>query len=706
MKLTIFFLLFFLFPTNTTLTGQQVPNDPVLRIETGSHTGKISRVSVDATGTYLVTASEDKTVRVWELASGILLNILRPPIGTDHEGKIFTVAISPDGNTIAAGGWTGYEWDNANCIYLFDRESGKIIKRITNLPHVIQHLEYSPDGKYLGVSIAPTSGIKIYKTDNYQIIGEDRNYPVRGEFLSFDSTGRRLVTSSFDGYLRLYELDEDELRLVKKQSMQSRGIPVGVKFSPDGASIAVGFADVLQVKVLSSTDLSVLYEPDLSNVRNGELSVVTWSADGRTLYAVGRIGNIKTGINSICYWTNGREFQETAIGIRSIYDIKSLPDGGVVFAAAGPAGWGTLDTNGRRNVFVDAKAADFNLSFEGILINEKATQFRFANQRYDKFPTIFSVTERKLEFESSRRENLKPARINSKKLEIRDWKRKGKTPTLNGRKLELLDYEDSHSLAILPDEKTFLLGTGWYLRLYNSDGEELWQIHSPSNARAINTDKTGKIAVVMYGDGTIRWHRTSDGQELMAFFAPNDGSGRWILWTPSGYYDASPDAEDLIGWHVNNGADAAADFFPNHLFKAYFYRPDVIDTILQTVDESSAVKLANKKANRKDAPLSIAKILPPVIKINSPQIKEVSDTTVKLNYDIRNHSGEPITAVRALIDGREVRLPATEKSKNTDGTSELIVQVPRRDSELVLIAENKFTKSLPAKIKFIWQHQQ
>ncbi len=516
-----------------------------------------------------------------------------------------------------------------------------------------------------------------------------------------------MVTSSFDGFLRLYEVDEDKLRLVKKQAMQSRGIPVGVKFSPDGASIAVGFADMLQVKVLSAADLSVLYEPDLSKVGNGELSVVAWSADGQTLYAVGRIGNIKTGINSICYWTNdGREFSETTSGISPVYDIKSLPGGGIVFGAAGPAAWGTLDRNGRRNIFVDAKAADFNRSFEGILVNEKATQFRFANQRYDKFPMIFSVMERKLEIESGRKENLKPARIKSNKVEIRDWNRKGKNPTLNGRKLRLLDYEDSHSLAILPDEKTFLLGTGWFLRLYNSNGEELWQIQTPSNAKAINTDKTGKIAVVMYNDGTIRWYRTSDGQELMAFFSPNDGSGRWILWTPSGYYDASPDAEDLIGWHVNNGADAAADFFPNHLFKAYFYRPDVIDTVLQTVDESSAVKLANKKADRKDAALSIAKILPPVIKINSPQIKEVSDTTVKLSYDIRNHSGEPITAVRALIDGREVKLPASEKSKNTAGTSELIVQVPKGDSELILIAENKFTKSLPAKIKFKWRNQE
>ena len=61
-------------------------------------------------------------------------------------------------------------------------------------------------------------------------------------------------------------------------------------------------------------------------------------------------------------------------------------------------------------------------------------------------------------------------------------------------------------------------------------------------------------AVAAYADGTIRWHRLSDGKELLAFF-PHKDKKRWVLWTPSGYYDASPGGEELIGWHVSNGKD-------------------------------------------------------------------------------------------------------------------------------------------------------
>ena len=93
--------------------AQQPPATPVLRIEAGMHTAPIIRIDVDAAERFLVTASHDKTARVWDLANGQLLQILRPPLGMGNEGKLYAVAISPDGATVATGGWTGYEWDDA-----------------------------------------------------------------------------------------------------------------------------------------------------------------------------------------------------------------------------------------------------------------------------------------------------------------------------------------------------------------------------------------------------------------------------------------------------------------------------------------------------------------------------------------------------------------------------------------------------------------
>ena len=46
-------------------------------------------------------------MRVWSLPDGQLQRILRLPIDYGKIGKAYAVAISPDGSTIAVGGWTG-----------------------------------------------------------------------------------------------------------------------------------------------------------------------------------------------------------------------------------------------------------------------------------------------------------------------------------------------------------------------------------------------------------------------------------------------------------------------------------------------------------------------------------------------------------------------------------------------------------------------
>jgi hypothetical protein len=91
-----------------------------------------------------------------------------------------------------------------------------------------------------------------------------------------------------------------------------------------------------------------------------------------------------------------------------------------------------------------------------------------------------------------------------------------------------------------------------------------------------------------------------------------------VLWTPTSYYDASPGAEDLIGWHVNRGRDAAADFFPAARFRSTFFRPDVVAGVLQTLDEAEALRRADTAAQRTQQTVEITKQLPPVIQVRTP----------------------------------------------------------------------------------------
>src|SRR5262249_59113240 len=65
----------------------QLYEQPVLVVEPGMHTAPIKAVAVDAAGRLAVTGSDDKTVRVWSLTDGKLLQTIRMPAGPSQIGK-------------------------------------------------------------------------------------------------------------------------------------------------------------------------------------------------------------------------------------------------------------------------------------------------------------------------------------------------------------------------------------------------------------------------------------------------------------------------------------------------------------------------------------------------------------------------------------------------------------------------------------------
>src|SRR5437773_2019236 len=140
------------------------PEAPILRVETGMHTAVIKRLAVDRAERWLVTASEDKTARVWDLQTGRLERILRPPIGEGEEGKLYAVALSPDGTRIALGGFTGAYGSSNFPIYLFDRASGRLVGRSRGFNNTANHLSFSSDGKRLAAVFGAKLGMRILDT--------------------------------------------------------------------------------------------------------------------------------------------------------------------------------------------------------------------------------------------------------------------------------------------------------------------------------------------------------------------------------------------------------------------------------------------------------------------------------------------------------------------------------------------------------------
>lgn len=684
----------------------EFPKDPILRIETGMHTASIRRIAVDNSGKWLVTASLDKTVRIWEVATGQLVRILRVPIAEGDEGKLYGVTISPDGSTIATGGWTGSGTAKMYCIYLFDRESGALRRRIQGLSNVIFDLAFSKDGSRLAAGLGGANGIRVFSVSTGAPLWQDKEFDDSCYGIDFDASGR-LVASSNDGQIRLYS---HQGTLLGKRDAPHGNQPFAVRFSPDGARIAVGYDDVPRVSVLQAdASLTAKITPDTTGLRRSGILGVTWSRDGEVLY-----GGASDGYR-LRRWSGGGagSYSDLKVAGNTLMDLRTLPDGRIAVGAGGPL-WCLVSADNKRiEREVGASIADFRNLILSFLLSPDGSQVAFGYKPLGADPAYFDVTRRTLSTGAASPDLGGPPTVSTAAINVTNWQ--GNTePRLNGQMLPLDRDDMSYSLAISSDQRRFLLGTDWNLYCFNSDGTKAWSVAGPGTCLSVNINQAnGSIGVAAFRDGTIRWYRMKDGKELLALF-PHTDRKRWVAWTPSGYFDCSPGAEDLIGWHLNRGKDDPADFYPASRFRQRFYRPDIITRVLTTLDESEALRLADAALGKTNPsnPVKIAAVLPPVVTITSPKSDTtVSESQLKIHFTIRTPADAPVRALRVLVDGRPVGsgerqwlvVSADSAPAGTGIDREITVPLPEKKPgesvEVTLLAENKNTVSVPASVR-------
>jgi hypothetical protein len=172
---------------------------------------------------------------------------------------------------------------------------------------------------------------------------------------------------------------------------------------------------------------------------------------------------------------------------------------------------------------------------------------------------------------------------------VENW-HKSVCPTFRGQPIPLEPFEESHALAIHPAGKGYLLGTGFWLRFLDASGSTIWKRAVPGCVWGVNISADGRLALAVYDDGTIRWHRVEDGTELLAVFPILDGKN-WIAWTPEGVYAASPGARGILRWHVNQGWDALPKVVPASAIPKT-HRPDVIPRVLPQLGTAGAIAVA------------------------------------------------------------------------------------------------------------------
>jgi WD40 repeat protein len=251
-------------------------------------------------GTLVVTGGADKTLRVWDAASGALLRAIPGSRSVRH------VAVSPDGSLVAVGS-TG---DPVARVYSLP--SGDLVKSLTQQAEVTA-AAFSPSGGLL-VTTGRRNGY-VWNTDDWSL----RHLLVGHEAALTDvvfAADGRAVTSSIDSSARVWDPLTGASLFVLASQHQQKVLAVAV--SPDGTQIATASAD--ETARLWKSPLGAF--PTILAGHRDAVNTVSYSPDGRLVLtasadgtarlwnpyvpALAQLGSQPGAVSTVAYSPDGR----------------------------------------------------------------------------------------------------------------------------------------------------------------------------------------------------------------------------------------------------------------------------------------------------------------------------------------------------------------------------------------------------------------
>lgn len=160
-----------------------VPGLTLRRILRG-HTGRINRIAWSPDGRLLASPSDDKTIRIWNVARGECMAVL------EHTGAVNGVAWSPDGGRLASG-------FNDRTIRIWDVAHGKCTAVLKGHEDSVFSVAWSPDGRRLA-SGSGDDTICVWDEETWKKPILLKGHTFRVVSLAWSSDGRELASGSMD----------------------------------------------------------------------------------------------------------------------------------------------------------------------------------------------------------------------------------------------------------------------------------------------------------------------------------------------------------------------------------------------------------------------------------------------------------------------------------------------------------------------------
>jgi WD40 repeat protein len=647
------------------------------------HTGDINKIAYSKDGRLIVSASDDKTVRLWEAQTG---NLIRAFSG--HQGAVTAVAISSDGQRVVSGSkdksvkiWSAANGNAQRTIVgsdeiisvaisednqqvavssngetkILDLNTGGLIWT-SDESKAAYDLKFSPDG--LEIAIATYDKIAIRDAKNGTLIKTLERRVEAGNPVAFGADGATLVA---DGrILRMWNTSSGRLSQVSKNETKLSSV---LAISPDGKSAATASYDGIAVWDLSSGNLlrsfpkipeytsSLIFSPDGHFLISGGGKVFrVWdmvgSAPARTVNVPGQYS-----VTSMAISPDGRVLAVSSLDILKLYDFAT---GRIVRAFERRQGDG-YDT------------VAFSKNGQWIATGGFATC------------PIGCTSSSRVQWGI-----------------IRLW------DVASGRVIRSMDDYESRvqTIAISPDSQS-IVGVG------NDNTIKVWETNSGRFLRSLSGNATTVKSLAFSPNG--RWIAAGSDSEskiwdastgqILANFVGSE-QGEWAAITPEGFFDASSKGAELL--YVINGFETAS----MDQFYKVLYRPDLVREKLAG-DPDGKVKAAAAKL---DLEKVMASGLAPKLAITSPAAGTAAADEIAVEAAVSDQGGGigkvewRVNGVTSGIETRGLERVEAAASAGSTLTVKRTLALERGENRIEVLAYNAkdLIASEPASVTVTW----
>jgi len=241
------------------------------------HTEGVRVASFSPDGRQVITGSTDKTARLWNAETGQQSAVL------EHDGVVRSAAFSSDGRRVVTA-------SDDKTARIWDVQTGKQIAALTGHTARVRDAAFSPNGRYvLTSSDDKTARLWDSKTGEPDHILEGHTQSVRG--VAFSPDGERAVTTSLDHSARVWSVETGKQSVI----LGHGDVVTSAAFSPDGQRIVTASDDntvpiwdaQMGERIVTLSGRTAVYSPDGRSIvtSDGDTARI-WNADNGKLAMV------------------------------------------------------------------------------------------------------------------------------------------------------------------------------------------------------------------------------------------------------------------------------------------------------------------------------------------------------------------------------------------------------------------------------------